>query len=303
MQNIIPDFLYKRLKRQYTEEEVSLILKGYSVKRPVTLRVNTLKSNTHKIVEELERANIKFRKVEWYEDAFIIENVKENEIRELEIYKNGDIYLQSLSSMIPAIILDPCEGENILDMAAAPGGKTTQMVALSNNLALITACEKNKIRADRLKYNIEKQGANAVNIIREDARNLDNYFSFDKILLDAPCSGSGTINIYDVNLERYFKEELIEKSIQTQYELLKKAINILKPGNEMVYSTCSILEEENENNIKKMLKNNNIEIIPIDKNIFRGAKFLTSQIAGTMTIAPTELYEGFFIVKLRKNVC
>ena len=201
--------------------------------------------------------------------------------------------------MIPAIILNPKENENILDMTSAPGGKTTQIAALSNNNALITACEKNKIRIERLKYNIEKQGANRVNILNEDAIKLSNFFSFDKILLDAPCSGSGTLNINDTNISKYFTEVLINKSQKIQYELLKKAITILKPNSEMVYSTCSILKEENENNLLKIL-NNKIEIVPINEEIFKDVQLLPSNIKGTITICPNKFYEGFFIAKLKK---
>lgn len=300
MINNIPDFLYERLLKQYGEKLTESILNGFSVKRYVTLRVNTLKSNTYKIKEILNSLNIKYKEVEWSREALILEEVDEAEIRKLSIYENGEIYLQSLSSMLPAIVLDPKTNENILDMAAAPGGKTTQMASLSQNKALITACEKNKIRAERLKYNIEKQGANKVNVLIEDARNLDSYFSFDKILLDAPCSGSGTININNEKLGNIFTEELINRSVKTQYELLKKAISILKSGHEMVYSTCSILEEENEKNIEKILKNNNIEIVPIDENLFKEANLLPTKIKGTIIVAPNELYEGFFIAKLRK---
>ncbi len=301
MINNIPDFLYERLLKQYGEKLTESILKGYSVKRYVTLRVNTLKSNTAKIKAILNSLNIKYSEVEWSREALILEEIDETEIRKLSIYENGEIYLQSLSSMLPAIILEPKPDENILDMAAAPGGKTTQMASISQNKALITACEKNKIRAEKLKYNIEKQGANRVNVLIEDARNLDSYFSFDKILLDAPCSGSGTINLNNEKLEKIFTEELINRSVKTQYELLKKAISILKSGHEMVYSTCSILEEENEKNIEKILKNQNIEIVPIDEKLFEGASLLPSKIKGTIVIAPNELYEGFFIAKLRKN--
>lgn len=301
MINNIPNFLYERLLKQYGEKLTESILNGFSVKRYVTLRVNTLKSNTDKIKGFLSSSNIKYKEVEWSREALILEEIDETEIRKLSIYENGEIYLQSLSSMLPAIVLDPKPDENILDMAAAPGGKTTQMASLSQNKALITACEKNKIRAERLKYNIEKQGASRVNVLIEDARNLDSYFSFDKILLDAPCSGSGTININNEKLENIFTEELINRSVKTQYELLKKAISILKSGHEMVYSTCSILEEENENNIEKILKNNNIEIVPIDENLFKEANLLPTKLKGTIIVAPNELYEGFFIAKLRKK--
>lgn len=297
---MIPNFLYDKLLKQYGPELTEKVLKGYSCKRYVTLRVNTLKSNTDEIKTIFNSLNIKYKEVPWSKEALILEQINETEVRKLSIYEEGKIYLQSLSSMLPAIILDPREDENILDMTAAPGGKTTQIASISGNKALITACEKNKIRAERLKYNIEKQGANRVNVLIEDARNLDNYFSFDKILLDAPCSGSGTLDIENEKLEKIFTEELINRSVKTQYELLKKAISILKAGYEMVYSTCSILEEENEKNIEKILTNQNVEVVPINEEFFEGATLLPSKIKGTIVVAPNELYEGFFIGKLRK---
>lgn len=301
MTNNIPNFLYNLLMEQYGEEVTNKIISGYSKKRKTTLRVNTLKTSINHVKEHLTNLNYTYSEVPWYESALILENVTEKEIKDLDIYENGEIYLQSLSSMIPAIILNPKEDENILDMAAAPGGKTTQMVALSNNNAYITACEKNKIRAERLKYNIEKQGATRVSVIVKDSRYLDNFLSFDKILLDAPCSGSGTIDINDNKLETIFTEKLLNRSIKFQTQLLNKAINLLKKGNQMVYSTCSILKEENELVLKEIMKRHNIEIVPIKKELFPNVPFLNTQIDGTICVSPTDLYEGFFVAKIRKK--
>lgn len=301
MENKVPDFLYNMLIEQYGEEVSNKIIDGFGQNRKLTLRINKLKTAVENVKKVLTDLNIKFSEVSWSEDALIIEGTTKQEILELEIYKNGEIYLQSLSSMIPALILNPQANENILDMAAAPGGKTTQMSAISNNLALITACEKNKIRAERLKYNIQKQGANRVNVLVEDSRKLDDNFSFDKILLDAPCSGSGTINIFDEKLNKYFTKELVDRSIKTQKKLLQKAIKVLKNGGEMVYSTCSILKQENEENIEKFLKNNQLEIVPIDIELLKDIPILPSKIEGVITVCPNELYEGFFVAKLRKK--
>ena len=297
----IPTFLYQRLVNQYGEELTKKIMLGYSEKRVVTLRINTIKTNKDFIEEELKKFGIIFKEVNFYNDALIIENANESKISSLKIYEDGYIYMQSLSSMLPAIILSPKPNENILDMTAAPGGKTTQISALSGNLALVTACEKNKIRADRLKYNVEKQGANKVNIMITDARKLSNYFSFDKVLLDAPCSGSGTISVYDENLEKYFTEELITRSAKTQYDLLQKAVSVLKSGHEMIYSTCSILEEENENNIRKILSSNNVEIVPINTESLGEIPLLPTKIEGTLCVCPNNLFEGFFVAKLKKK--
>ncbi len=300
METNIPKFLEEKLENQYGKELAKEIIEGYKKVRKVTFRVNTIKSNTQKIENELKKAQIDYEKVEWNKEAFIIKNKREKEIEELEIYKNGEIYLQSLSSMLPPIVLEPKEKTDILDMAAAPGGKTTQIAALINNNASITACELNNIRTQRLKYNIEKQGATCVYVMQTDARRIDDFFSFDQILLDAPCSGSGTLNINDQNLNKIFTEKLVQKSIKAQKELLKKALKILKPGKEMVYSTCSILQEENENIIDALNKKE-YEIIPIEFEGIEQLPLLPTMIEGTLCVMPSELYEGFFVAKIRKK--
>ena len=293
MEKQIPQFLKDLLIEQYGEEISTKIENGYKAQRPVTLRVNNLKTSLEKTKEKLDEAQIEYETISWYEKALIIKNVREEEIRKLEIYENGEIYLQSLSSMLPPIILEPKAGENILDMTAAPGGKTTEIAALTENKAYITACEKNKIRAERLKFNLQKQGVKSANIMVEDARKLSDYFSFDKILLDAPCSGSGTENIFDKN----FSKELVERSVKFQEELLSKALKILKPGGEMVYSTCSILKQENEKVLERVLSKENAQIEPIT---VQDIEVLPSKIAGTITVCPTENYEGFFVAKIKK---
>lgn len=295
------EFLLNMLKEQYVTEIANKIMETYTKQRPVTFRVNTLKNNVETIENKLKQEKIEYEKVPWSKEAFIIKNVGKREIQELDMYKNGEIYLQSLSSMLPPIILKPQEGADILDMAAAPGGKTTQMAALSKNQAHITACEKNKIRAERLKYNVDKQGASCVFIMEKDARYIDDCFSFDQILLDAPCSGSGTLNIKDINLKNIFTKKLIEKSVSSQLALLKKAIKTLKPGKEMVYSTCSILACENEDVVKKVLTIENAEIIPINFEGIENIPLLPTKIDGTLCVFPDELYEGFFVAKVRKS--
>ncbi len=293
----IPEFLKEKLEKQYGKELVKEIIRGYESKRPVTLRVNTLKTTVEKVKKVLEDQKIYYKAINWSKEAFILEEVREKSLQDLEIYQNGEIYLQSLSSMLPPILLNPKPNTDILDMAAAPGGKTTQMAALTNNLAHITACELNKIRAERLVYNLQKQGASSVYVMQKDARNLDEFFSFNQILLDAPCSGSGTLQIENGTMKENFTEKLIQKSISSQKALLKKAISVLKTGGEMVYSTCSILKEENEEIILPLLKEQQVEICPIQ---IENLPLLPTSIKESICIAPNELYEGFFVVKLRK---
>ena len=299
--DIIPEFLSSRICKDYDLEYVNLIKKGYGVKRPLTLRVNNLKVKLEWVLNYFLENGIEFERVSWYENALIIKNKQEDDLRKLDIYEKGYIYFQSLSSMLPPLFMDFKANDQILDMTAAPGGKTTELAALSNNSVLITAVEKNKIRVERLKYNIEKQGAKRVAILQTDARFLDEYFMFDKILLDAPCSGSGTLFL-DEEISQKISEELIVRSIEVQKILLSNAIKHLKENGEIIYSTCSILKEENEKVLQAVLKDNpNIEIVPLDLDNYKDLPLLPVLLPGTLCVVPNEYYEGFFVAKLLKK--
>ena len=163
---------------------------------------------------------------------------------------------------------------------------------------MITACERNKMRAGRLEYNVKKQGANRVTVMNMDARQLDDLFAFDHVLLDAPCSGSGTVT---EGSRGQFSREYLDRTVKMQKTLLDKAIRLLKPGHEMVYSTCSVLREENEDVVAAALKKGGVELVPIDTGAFEGVPLLPTKLEGVMCVCPDEWYEGFFVAKLRKK--
>lgn len=300
MDRNIPNFFKEMLIEQYGEGKTAEIVAGFTNKRRSSFRINPIKTNKEEVVSVLKDMNIEYKTVTWYENAFVISYEDEVKLRETDLYEEGKIYFQSLSSMIPVLVLATNADENVLDMAAAPGGKTTQMFAEADGKVLITACEKNKIRAERLKYNLEKQGASRVNVMMQDARKLDDFFSFDKVLLDAPCSGSGTLFLEDEKQIKTFTNELVKRSITTQKEMLQKALKVLKVGHEMVYSTCSILREENEKQLESLLAQGRIEIIPIDSAKYIGMKTLDTIIPGVLCVCPDENYEGFFVAKIKR---
>lgn len=293
-------FLSDKLSEYYGDNVVKKIVDGSTVGRKTSLRINTLKTSIENIHHILSQNEISFSQVNYNKTALIIEN-NDNAIKDLNIYTEGKIYLQSLSSQLPALILNPQENQDILDMCAAPGGKTTQLAALSNNKSHITACEMNKMRAERLKFNLNKQGVTCANVMVTDARNLESYFSFDKILLDAPCSGSGTFQLNIPKTYSGFTDTLINKCVSAQEKLLDKAMSVLKIGGEIVYSTCSVLPCENEEIIKKVLKKYKCEILPIDQQISSNLPLLPCSIDNAICVCPTREYEGFFVAKMRKT--
>lgn len=292
------EYLKSLLTSQYNQEYFNLIIDGFNKRRLTTFRINTLKSNEEEVLSVINSNNISYKRVNEIDNAYILIDKVKEDLDELDIYNDGKIYFQSLSSMLPPVLLEPKEKMDILDMCAAPGSKTCQIAAMTNNKARITACELNKIRAERLAYNISKQGASSVYVMNVDARNLDDFFRFDQILLDAPCSGSGTHTLFDKSPFKGFSKELVIKSTNAQEKLLKKAMKALKVGGELVYSTCSILQSENEDILKKCM-NKNYEIVPI---IFEDEKLikLPTKIEGTLVVCPNEYYEGFFISKIKR---
>ena len=296
----VPALLLEKLNAQYGAALAEEIVAGF-VRRPVTLRVNTIKSTVEAVAALLDKPGIAYERVPWYQDAFILRDVREEAIQAMPEYETGHMYLQSLSSMMPPLVVNPGKNESILDMAAAPGGKTTQMAALSGNTALITACEKNKIRAERLQFNLDRQGVKRVNVMCQDARQLNDLFKFDKVLLDAPCTGAGTILIAEGEPERRMDAAWVVKTASTQKAMLKKALTLLSAGHEMVYSTCSILREENEDVLKAVLPAMNAEIVPIEHEFLQHAPLLPTTIPGVVCVKPTELFEGFFVAKIRKR--
>lgn len=302
----LPQHLIDAVRDAYNPDDVQRIVEGWSAKRPVTLRANTLKATRDEVAAALDEAGFGHSPVSWYQDAFVMDAViAERDLWDLDIYRAGGIYLQSLSSMLPPLVLQPETGADILDMCAAPGGKTSQMAALGqaqNNkrAAHITACELSVPRAEKLEHNLSKMGASNVTVMRCDARKLDSWFSFNQILLDAPCTGSGTVHTHDEHAAKYLTPELADRLEHSQTALVAKALEVLKPGGTLVYSTCSILPRENEAIVSTALaKHPECELVPVELDA--QVPLLPCCLEGASTVCPTALYEGFFVAKIKKN--
>lgn len=321
-ESILTAFLTQEIENRYPADTCERIFRGFAEarERPVTLRANTLRATRAEVASELDAAGIAHEGVAWYGDAFILSDARERAVWDLPLYREGKVYLQSLSSMIPPLALAPRDGADVLDMCAAPGGKTAEMAALAPG-AHLTACEMSAPRAEKLTFNLNKLGVTAVNVMRTDARRLDEFFSFDQILLDAPCTGSGTVRAGDAKAAARITDKLLAKVTRSQRSLLDRALTVLKPGGVLVYSTCSILPQENEEQVMAALKRHrDCEVVPLTCALAEDAParpataqaiadaaercelpLLANGLAGTLTICPTRLYEGFYIAVIRKK--
>lgn len=308
MRNRLPKEFMEFLYEKYTPVKVDQILLGMTPERYTTLRVNTLKYDIQSLMKYFKEKNIKFERVPWYTEALIIKNANEKQIQKLDIYEKGYIYLQSLSSMIPPLVLNPKEREKVLDLTAAPGSKTTELATLMKNKGYILANELDKIRYERLKYNIEAQGAKIVEVVNGRGEKIgDNYpETFDKVLLDTPCSGEGRFITNSLATYRDWSPKKVKELSKLQKKLFESAYKALKPNGILVYSTCTLNEEENENILNWAINNLNLKMQDIEIQIKNQQQAFTENVDKTINkairILPSKDTEGFFVAKLKK-VC
>lgn len=305
--NRLPKEFVDNLYTMFSPGVVDNIFRGISEKRYTTLRVNTLKYNIQDLMRYFKEINIKFERVLWYKDALVVKNANEKEIQKLEIYQKGYIYLQSLSSMVPPIVLNPREGENVLDLTAAPGSKTTQMAALMNGKGYILANELDKLRYEKLKYNVNSQGADIVEVVNGRGEKIGEQYQekFDKVLLDTPCSGEGRFSIYNVQSYKTWSTKTVNDLTKMQRKLFKSAYNSLKQNGTLVYSTCTLNKEENEYILDWALNNFNVKLVPIGIEIKDSIpafnEGLDKSINKAIRILPSKNMEGFFVAKFVKS--
>jgi NOL1/NOP2/sun family putative RNA methylase len=293
------------------------------IEKPTTFRVNTIKSTREEIRAALQQHGFKTIDVPWYKDAFILQNRSKRDLSKLDIYKDGKIYIQSLASMVPPIIMDVQPGEVVLDLTAAPGSKTSQIAAMMNKQGELLANELNEVRFLRLKHNMEGLDVlgldNGTNDWEFTLRMADGSILcieypdyFDKILLDVVCSGEARFIEGEPKTYGYWSEKKIKTLIYRQQKLLFAAWHALKPGGTLVYSTCTMAPEENEVRISKFLERvgDEAEVLDIkidgltsmDAVMEWKEKKLHPGVSKTLRILPTKQIEGFFVAKIRKRV-
>jgi len=305
---------YNRLSEIIPGDRITQVTDSFSTEKPVAFRVNTLKSSVDNVISILENNQFELSKIAWNPVAFMIPSAQREKLTRHALFLNGDIYIQSLASQIPALILNPQLNEEILDLTAAPGSKTTQIAALMQNTGRIAAVEMAKPRFFRLLSNIKLQGAtNIVTYLKDGARvGTACPERFDRVLLDAPCSSEGRFHINNPDSFAYWSLNKIKAMSKKQWPLLQSAFHALKPGGLLIYSTCTFAPEENEMMIQKLLTAfpDELKLLPInialpEKNKmaglteFRDNKF-DDAMTNTLRVLPDEIMDGFFVACLQK---
>ena len=276
-----------------------------------SIRANTLKISIPELKKRLEK-NWNLTQVPWCKEGFWIEHkAKERrDIGNLIEHPLGYFYTQEAASMIPPIVLEPKEHEIILDIAASPGSKTTQIAQYMNNTGILIANDYTSDRMKPLSINIQRCGiTNTIITLMQGQWFKNSNIKFDKILVDVPCSGTGTIR-KSLKTLRIWNPNMVKRLSITQKQLIEAAFNILKENGTMVYSTCSLEPEENEGVVDFLLNkydNAKLEEIKI-KNLKRSEPILefennnyNFERKNCLRIWPQDNdTEGFFVAKIKK---
>lgn len=256
--------------------------------------VNLLKTNSEFVKFELDKLNIKFSEI--LPNFFITNPQNKAILSNSELFNSGKIYIQNPSSYLAALNLDAKSDMSVLDMCASPGGKSIAIAGFMGIKTDLRVMEANKQRFFALKANLSKFGCDFVRTFNKDARSIARTCKeqFDRILLDAPCSGYAK---FDDKFEEKSPKDIKNLS-KLQKSLLNAALNALKIGGEMIYSTCTFYEQENEEVVQNALKSKfEIEILPID--LFGCQIQIKTSQFGTR-ILPDAKFDGFFISKIKK---
>lgn len=289
-------WLIRLFIKQYGEEDAIRILNGLNLTPKVTVRVNSLKGDFDEVFEELEEFGYNVEEGYICPEAISIKGGKS--VEDNKVFNEGKITVQDESAMLVAPLLDIAHDETVLDLCSAPGGKTTHIAELLENTGKVLAFDLHKNKLGLIKENCKRLGIKNVELKQMDATKIDVNLigAGDKILLDVPCSGLGIIKRKPEIKWNKNREELKE-IVKVQREIMENAWQYLKQGGTMVYSTCTLNKEENEQNIEWFLnKHKNCTL----EKVFIGNGDNLRYENGMLTVLPNEYMDGFFIAKLKK---
>ncbi len=291
-------WMVKLFLNQYGEGTTEKILMGLNSIPPVTIRINTLKSNYDDVFDRFEKLNYNVEEGKVCPESIKI--IKGSSIENNPLFKEGYFTVQDESAMLASMALDVEDNFKVLDICAAPGGKSTHIAELMGGKGTVTSVDLYEHKIKLIKANAERLGIENISAKVMDAAVINNEFieAFDRVLVDAPCSGLGIIR-KKPEIKWFKSRKEIEELYSIQNKILKNASLYLKKGGILVYATCTLNREENEERIHSFIKENND--FEIDKLFFGNRDNFKYTNEGMLTILPDKDMDGFFIAKLIKK--
>ncbi len=297
-----PQWIIKKWIKKYGFKKTISLCKFNNRAPDLKIRRNRLKYSQTEFISAFKREGIKISKEE-IKDSYVINNY--SDIKSLPLYNEGGFFIQGNAATLTGHMLNPLPGMRILDMTAGPGGKTTHMAELMENQGEIIALDIYDHKINLIEKNCNKLGIDIVQTIKKDAQNYKTDKLFDKILVDAPCSGLGIL-AQKPELKWRISPSDIDGLSKLQYNLIEKALMLLKPGGELLYSTCTLTDKENIEVVKKIMNkySNDLKILsPVNQLLRLNIKDLVPNCDRNYLelFPPMSGTEGFFMVKFRKN--
>lgn len=293
--------------------EIDKAVELLKIGRQQSIRLNPLRySDKSAVLKQLETLGWKGEQYSWIEDGYTLEQGLEA-IRDSQLVESGQVYIQNAASWLPVLALDVQPGEKVLDLCAAPGGKTAHIAAVARNLAEIWVNDNSRPRLAKMRANFNRLGVEITESTLYDVTKIASRLEgqlFDKILLDAPCSGEGMMQLDKTKDFESWSVAHIRRLQQLQKKAIVQAVRLLKPGGTLVYSTCTMAPEENEMVIDYLLrKAGDIDIQKIDISCSNAyptvttwnAKALHVDINNCLRLGPSNQIEAFFVAKIKSR--
>ncbi len=295
-----PEWIIKYFLEDYDFEFVKQMCIKNNISPKVNICVNTLKTDTERLKKELEEENIVCEDGKYFTNSLRL--LKTADITRLKSYNNGEFYVQDESSMLAVNILDPKEGEYIIDVCAAPGGKSILAAQKMNNKGIVSARDIYEHKLNLMKETVQRLGINIIELMEADAEIKDekSILKADRVLIDAPCSGLGILaKKADIKLKK--KAEDIEILQKIQRNILTVCSEYVKLNGVLVYSTCTMTKEENIENVKWFVDNFPFELEDISEFIPENMECSTAK-EGYVQIYPhINDIDGFFVARMRRK--
>ena len=296
----MPSWIVKKLIKDYGYKDTERILHSFLEARPVTIRVNGSKTSPGQLAVELKSSDIEVRQAPWFDDALYISGF--SNLERIPAFRRGEFNVQDISSMLPVAVADLEPGHVVVDVCAAPGGKTFHAADIAGPQGQVIARDLSESKTDYLTENKDRMGFEQVKIEEWDARVFDERLSgtADLVIADLPCSGLGIMGRKN-DIKYHMTEEQTKELIKLQRQILSVVWRYVKPGGQLIYSTCTMNRAENQDNVLWIKENTPLIPVSMEEKLPMDLKNRTGEEGWLQVVPGLDLGDGFFVSKFRRR--
>lgn len=296
----MPPWIVKKFVEDYGIKDTERIIASFLKARPVTIRVNHSRTTRERLMEEFDTLGVSSKQAPWFDDALYISGF--SNLERIPPFRRGDFTVQDISSMLPVAVADLKPGDQVVDVCAAPGGKTFHAADIVGPQGRVIARDLSVKKTDYIEDNNDRMGFGQVQIEEWDARIPDEklFSTADLVIADLPCSGLGIMGRKN-DIKYHMTMEQTKELIKLQREILSVIWRYVKPGGQLIYSTCTLNKAENQENALWIKENTPLIPVSIEEKLPKDLKNRTGKEGWLQILPGIDPGDGFFVSKFRRS--